>query len=50
MRASCLHRYARVERVLRAVDFDYRAFPAAYEAEVRREMAERALGAKEITT
>jgi phytoene synthase len=50
MRSSCLHRYARVERVLRGLDFDYRAFPAAYAAEVRRELAEMALGAKEITT
>jgi phytoene/squalene synthetase len=44
LRASCLHRYRRVERVLRGLDFDYRRFPAVYEAEVRREIAERALG------
>lgn len=44
MRASCLRRYARVERVLRGLDFDYRAFPAAYAAEVRRDLGERALG------
>lgn len=50
MRASCLRRYERIERVMRAVDFDYRAFPEAYEAEVRRELAAMALGAKEITT
>lgn len=50
LRASCLHRYARVERVLRGLDFDYRAFPEVYEAEVRREIGERALGAKEVVT
>ncbi|XXX79121.1 squalene/phytoene synthase family protein [Sorangium sp. So ce134] len=52
LRASCLRRYARVEQVLRALEFDYRAFPEAYWPEVRRELAADALGggAKEITT
>ena len=50
LRASCLRRYTRVERVLRVVDFDYRASPEAYWSEVRRELAADALGAKEVTT
>lgn len=52
LRSSCLRRYARVERVLRALEFDYRAFPEAYWAEVRKDVAADALGggAKEITT
>lgn len=52
LRASCLRRYARVERVLRGLDFDYRAFPEAYWAEVRSEVAADALGggAKEMAT
>jgi phytoene synthase len=49
LRAHSLRRYARVERVLRGLDFDYRAFPQVYEAEVRREIGEMALGAKEVT-
>ncbi|WP_438028966.1 squalene/phytoene synthase family protein [Sorangium sp. So ce233] len=50
LRSSCLLRYGRVERVLRGLEFDYRAFPEAYWAEVRRELAEDALGggAKEV--
>lgn len=47
---SSLHRYSRVEQVLRGLEFDYRAFPEAYWAEVRRELAADALGAKEIET
>jgi phytoene synthase len=44
MRACCLRRYERVERVLRGVDYDYRAFPKVYAAEVRRELGEQAMG------
>jgi 15-cis-phytoene synthase len=44
LRASCLRRYERVERVLRGLDWDYRAFPAVYEAEVKREIGEMAMG------
>jgi 15-cis-phytoene synthase len=44
LRASCLRRYARVERVLRGLEFDYRAFGEAYWAEVRRDVAADALG------
>ncbi|WP_437309946.1 squalene/phytoene synthase family protein [Sorangium sp. So ce388] len=50
LRSSCLLRYARVERVLRGLEFDYGAFPEAYWAEVRRELGAQALGAKEIET
>jgi 15-cis-phytoene synthase len=50
MRDASLRRYARVERVLRGLDFDYRAFPEAYEGEVKREIGEMAMGSKEITT
>jgi phytoene synthase len=38
MRAWSLARYARIERVLRAVDFDFRRFPSRYWAEVRRDL------------
>jgi phytoene synthase len=41
MRAWSLARYARIERVLRAVDFDFRRFPSRYWAEVRRDLLAR---------
>lgn len=42
MRTWSLRRHARVERVLRAVRFDFRRFPARYWATVRRELAQPA--------
>ncbi|AKT37454.1 squalene/phytoene synthase family protein [Chondromyces crocatus] len=36
MRSWSLRRHARIERVLRTLDFDYRRFPTRYWAEVRR--------------
>lgn len=50
MRECCLARYERVERVLRGADYDYRAFPEVYAAEVRREMGDMAMGGKEVAT
>jgi phytoene synthase len=41
MREHTLRRHARIERVLRAVDLDFRRFPRRYWAEVRRDLAER---------
>ncbi|EYF03354.1 squalene/phytoene synthase family protein, partial [Chondromyces apiculatus] len=38
MRTWSLRRHARIERVLRAVDLDYRRFPSRYWAEVRHDL------------
>lgn len=44
LRACCLRRYARIERVMREVLGDYRRFPERYWSEVRRELAEERSG------
>ena len=41
MRAWSIDRHARIERVMRAVDLDFRRFPERYWAEVRRDLARR---------
>jgi phytoene synthase len=38
MRGWTLRRHARIERVLRECDLDFRAFPARYWTAVRREL------------
>jgi 15-cis-phytoene synthase len=40
MKSWSIRRHARIERVMRAVGFDFRRFPGRYWAEVRRDLAE----------
>jgi phytoene synthase len=39
MKTWSMHRHDRIERVMRALDFDFRRFPGRYWAEVRRDLA-----------
>lgn len=41
LRGWCMHRWRRVERVFRDVEYDYRAFQVLYWRRVREELAER---------
>ena len=47
MRTWSIRRHARIERVMRAVDLDFRRFPARYWAEVRRDLAGRRAGGEQ---
>jgi phytoene synthase len=46
MKTWSIRRHARIERVMRAVGFDFRRFPGRYWAEVRRELAEHHASAR----
>ncbi|NJM85142.1 MAG: hypothetical protein HC839_02565, partial [Leptolyngbyaceae cyanobacterium RM2_2_21] len=43
LRDWCIHRYSRVERVLRSSHYNFQQFPEHYWAEVRRDLANQSV-------